>query len=130
MKPPATAKIYDWETSTSWFDEDGIFCSVQKRVKVQSFEETKKAFDVFRKTVGTKKVCMLVDASEAGESLKESRDYAAQEFPKMIKALAIISNSSLGKMLANLFFKIKSQPYPVKMFSNDLEAKEWLKQYL
>jgi hypothetical protein len=42
----------------------------------------------------------------------------------------MISNSQLGKMLANMFFNMKKQPYPTKMFTDETEAKEWLKQYL
>jgi len=50
--------------------------------------------------------------------------------PRYIKAIAMVSDSALGKMLANLFFTLKKQPYPTKMFTNEQDAKEWLMQYL
>jgi hypothetical protein len=73
---------------------------------------------------------MLVDVTYTAESSKEIRDYAAHEFPNFVKAIAMVSGSVFGKMLANLFFTLKAQPYPTKMFTNEQDAKEWLKQYL
>ena len=113
-----------------WFDEYGILCSVSKKAPPPTLEEVKKSMEDFKELIGGKKVCLLADVTHSTESTKETRDYAAAEFPKLIKAIAMISDSALGKMLANLFFSIKSQPYPTKMFNNEKEAKEWLKQYL
>ena len=130
MQPPENVKIYDWSTSTFWFDEDGIFCAISKKTPPQTLEESKKSVDDLMKVIGEKKICMLIDVTNSGESTKEVRDYAAVEFPKFIKAIAMVSKSALGKMLANLFFSIKSQPYPTKMFNDENEARQWLKQYL
>ncbi len=130
MQAPENVKVYDWHTSVFWFDEDGIFCVISKKSPAQTLEEAKKDIENLMEIIGQKKVCMLVDATNSTESTKELRDYAAVEFPKFIKAMAIVSNSALGKMLANLFFNIKSQPYPTKMFNDENEAREWLKQYL
>lgn len=130
MQPPKNAKVIDWETSLLWFDEDGILCSISKKAPKQTLEQVKEQLDKFMKIIGDKKVCLLIDVTNTSESTKEVRDYAAREFPKFVKAIAMISDSALGKMLANLFFTVKSQPYPVKMFNDEKEAKEWLKQYL
>ena len=46
------------------------------------------------------------------------------------KAMAIISASPLGRMVANLFFGFKPPVYPVKFCATQEEAKEWIKQYL
>lgn len=130
MLPPKDAHVIDWETSLIWFDEDGILCSISKKTPKQTLEQVKAQMEEFRKIIGDKKVCLMIDVTNTGESTKEVRDYAAREFPKFVKAIAMISGSALGKMLANLFFTVKAQPYPVKMFNDEKEAKEWLKQYL
>lgn len=130
MQPPKNVTVYDWPSSVFWFDEDGILCSISKKTPPPTLKEVVKTIEDFKKVIGQKKICMLTDASNSGESTKEIRDYAAVEFPKFIKAIAIISKSALGKMLANLFFNIKSQPYPTKMFNDEQEARKWLKQYL
>lgn len=130
MKPPDNVRIMDWASSKFWFDDDGIVCSISKKSSPQSLEEVKDIIATFKKLIGDNKICLLADASNSSESTKEVRDYIALEFPKFIKAIAILSDSALGKMLANLFFKLKTQPYPTKMFNNEKEAKEWLQQFL
>lgn len=130
MVPPKNAEIIEFPTSTMWFDENGILCSVAKKVPPQTIEEAKKTMVEFRKITGGKKVCLLSDSTNSHPANKEMRDYAAEVIPEIAKAVAIISNSAVGKMAANLFFSIKKQPYPVKIFNDETEAKEWLMQYL
>ncbi|MEO6302728.1 MAG: hypothetical protein ABIP51_06115 [Bacteroidia bacterium] len=119
---PENTKIIDSSTSTMWFNELGILFSISKKVSQTTVKEAKIELEKFRDIIGDKKVCMLVDVTNTPETIREMRDYAAEILPQFVKAL--------GKMLANLFFTLKTQPYPAKMFNNEEEAKEWLKQYL
>lgn len=130
MEIPKNLDLIETATSTVWFDENGICCSVSKKHPPQSLEETKKAVEDFKKLTNGKKICMLLDITNSTPSSKEVRDYAAEEMPNLVIAIAMISQSPLGRMVANLFFGLKPPPYPTKMFSNEKEAKEWLKQYL
>ncbi len=130
MVPPKNVKVINLPTSTIWFDEYGILCSVAKNVPAQSLEEAKKSMEELRKLTGGIKVCLLSDSTESSPLNKEMRDYVAEVIPEILKAVAIISRSPVGIMAANLFFSIKKQPYPVKMFDEESEAKMWLKQYL
>jgi hypothetical protein len=130
MVPPDNAKVIELYASTIWFDEDGILCSIAKKVPPQTLEEAKESMKEFLVITGGKKVCMLSDNTNSPPVNKEMRDYAAEVIPQVAKAIAIMSNSSVGRMAANLFFSLKKQPYPVKFFENEQEAKKWLKQYL
>ena len=130
MVIPENTEVFDFPTSTMWFDENGILCSIAKKVPQQTVEEAKKTMEEFRKITGGKKICLLSDSTDSPPANKEMRDYAAEVMPEIAKAVAIISRSAVGKMAANLFFSIKKQPYPVKIFDDEQKAKEWLKQYL
>lgn len=130
MQAPTNAELIETATSVQWMDENGIICSISKKHPPQSLDETKKEIENWYKRWGNKRHCLLLDITNSSPSSKEVRDYAADELPKMAKAIAMISNSALGRMVANLFFGLKPPPYPTKMFSNEQEAKEWLKQYL
>jgi hypothetical protein len=130
MEIPQGKKVTETATSVYWFDDAGILCAISKKTPAVSLEETKKTIEEFRAMLGGKKVCLLIDITNSSESTREARDYAAEEFPKFIKAMAMVSGSELGKMLANLFFNLKRQPYPSKMFTDVNEARDWLKQYL
>jgi hypothetical protein len=130
MVPPKNAKVIEFPASTMWFDDNGILCSIAKKVPPQTIEEAKKTMVEFLKITGGKKVCMLSDNTDSPPVNKEMRDYAAEVIPEIAKAIAVLSGSAVGKMAANLFFILKKQPYPVKFFDNEEEAKQWLKQYL
>lgn len=130
MIPPNNVKVLDLPSFTMWLDEHGILCSVAKNVPPQTVEEAKNTMQELRKLTGGVKVCLLSDSSDSSPSNKEMRDYAAEVLPEIVKAVAIISRSAVGIMAANLFFSIKKQPYPVKMFNEESEAKDWLMQYL
>ena len=130
MEPQENARVLEFPTSTIWFDEDGILCSRSKKAPPSTIEESKKTLEEFNKFLNGKKVCMLLDTTNSGQSSKETREFAAAEFPKFTKAIAFFSASPLGKMVANIFFSIVKQPYPVKMFNDEKSAKAWLKQYL
>ena len=133
LTPPENAKIIDWPTSTLWFDEDGILYSQPKKgaPQPQTREESMVQMDAFRKLVGGKKTCMILETDNSATTpKKEDRDWIAAELNSVTKAMAIISTSPLGRMVANLFFGLKPPAYPVKFFANQTEAKEWIKQYL
>lgn len=130
MQPPKNASIHETSTSIAWLDESGIIYSVSKKAPEPTIEQTKKELVEFRKKFGEGKFCMLLDITNATASSKEVRDFAAEELNKMVKAIAMISGSAVGRMIANLFFGLKPPPYPAKMFAHEEEAKEWLMQYL
>jgi hypothetical protein len=130
MVPPENAKVIELPSSTIWFDENGILCSVAKKVPQQTIEQAQAALEEFKKITGGKKMCMLSDNTNSPPVNKEMRDYAAKVIPDLVKAIAVLSRSSVGRMAANLFFSLKKQPYPVKFFDDEAEAKTWLKQYL
>ena len=71
----------------------------------------------------------VIDVTNTRENKREVRELASNAFPEMFTAIAMVSASALGRMLANLFFNLKSQPYPVKMFESEVQARAWLKNY-
>lgn len=131
MLPPEGADIEITSNAVNWFDEDGIFCSMSfKGAGVQSMETMIKEVENLKIRLKGEKVCMLSVVDGQQKSNKEVRDYAAEVLPELIEALALVTESILAKMTASIFFSIKKQDYPVKMFTDVEEAKKWLKQYL
>lgn len=131
MEIPTDIEVHENQNSSYWFDKEGILCSVNKKgAPKQSLEDVRNTLTDFYKILNGRKVCLLADATYTQESTKEVRDYVAKEFPKFIKAIAIVTKSPLGKMLANLFFTIANQPYPIKMFTHEADARKWLHDHL
>ena len=61
---------------------------------------------------------------------KEARDSLGKEGVELIKAGALLINSPLTKMLGNIFLTLNKPKVPTKLFTDEEEAKEWLRQYL
>jgi hypothetical protein len=129
MTPPDNAEIYEGELATFWFDDNGILFANAKNTP-RTLEKQIKNYEFLKQITGDKKVCLLSDTTNTSPQDKETRDYVAKEIPNIFKAMAVISTSVMGGFTSNVFIAIKQQPVPLKMFENESEAKEWLKQYL
>ena len=130
LTPPENTELTENATSIYWFDKDGILCSLYKKVPPVSMEENQRIIDEFRELTAGQKFCLLMDITYSGTSDKAGREFAAKEFPKIVKAMAMLSGLPVSRMMANLFLKLNPPPYPAKMFANEHDAKQWLKQYL
>ncbi|TXC85313.1 DUF7793 family protein [Luteibaculum oceani] len=129
--PHPGAKIKTDISGIQWFSPDGLFISVPwKNVPESTIEFIKESERQWAIDHGDEKIAWLTIVNPQTRSSKEVRDYMAEILPKYIKALAMVNYSPLGRMAANLFFGIKRQDYPVKMFSNVESALKWIKPYL
>jgi hypothetical protein len=133
MKPPEGIIVNEEITSQWWIDEKGIICSVSKKNGIDiTREEMISQFSKFKKENENKKVCILFDISHAqpGKKMTKEKEDLMEELGTMISAMAIISSSALGRLLANLFFNLKAPSFPMKVFNNESDARHWLIQYL
>jgi hypothetical protein len=130
LKVPENITPYETSLSTMWFDNEGIFYSVTKKNAALNKKNLQETFDYIHSKAGDKKVCWIGDVTDTPPPEKEARDYAAEITPKMIKALALLTNSSLSKMIAEIFMLVKKPPYPTRMFTSEAEALIWIRSYL
>ena len=50
--------------------------------------------------------------------------------PVIYKAMAMVSEPGLASFIMTILFRLQTPPIPMKNFTNDKEAKEWLKQFI
>jgi hypothetical protein len=129
MNPSANDKIYESELAIFWFNEEGMLCANGKNV-LRTLENQKRTYECIKQISGNKKVCLLSDATSSSAQTKEVREYIAGEMPNLFKAMAVISRSSMGRFITNVFLSVNRYPVPIKMFDNEASAREWLRQYL
>jgi hypothetical protein len=129
MKPPANTELFEGELATFWIDEHGILCAISKSAS-RSLEKQKKNYEFIRQITGDKKICLLSDTTTSSPQDKETRDYTATQLPLLFNAMAIVSDSIVGRFTTNVFLALKQQPIPIKFFSNEEDARKWLLQYL
>lgn len=128
---PQGKHIKNTPRSYYWFDGEGILYVVSKKgAPPGNIEEMKQLLEDFTKETGGKKFCILTDITHAQPNDKPTREFIAVEFPKIVKAMAMVSASPVGRVVGSLFLALKPGPYPAKIFNNEQHAKEWLKQYL
>lgn len=130
MQIPTNTKIYENNASIYWMGEDKIVYSVFKKIPLQPIEVMRQDLEEFKKIFGNKKHCLILDITHTPKNTKESTKFAEEEIAKITKAMALISHSILGRSIANIFFGLKPPPYPTRMFSNEEDAKQWIKQYV
>lgn len=133
MEIPKNVKTYEMTSSIMWFDENGILFSVPKPGVPPDMDRDMiaKEMDKLREIIGDKKVCIVSEANPNSKPpSKQERDFIADQINSVTKAFAIVSNSPVARMIANLFFGLKPPPYPTKMFTDEKEAVEWIKKYL
>jgi hypothetical protein len=62
---------------------------------------------------------------------KEARDFmASKEGCEGVIAAAVIINSSITSMIGNFFIQISKPIVPTRLFTDELEAKKWLADYV
>jgi hypothetical protein len=132
MEIPKNVQVHEMASSYCWISNEGILFSSPKPGKPP--ELNKEEIDVemkrFTEIIGPGKICMVSEANpQSRPPTKAERDMAAELINPIVEAMAIITTSPVSRMIANLFFGLKPPPYPAKMFSNEHDAVEWIRQY-
>lgn len=131
MEPPKSAEIFKTSNSEYWFDE-GVLFVIMKNAPPPPLEGQKRQIEEFKQKLNGKKICCIMDFTNASysPSSSESRQYNSIEMPKIFNSIAMVSSNSFTRMLAHLFLGFSTPTVPFKVFSNEEEAREWIKQYL
>lgn len=78
-----------------------------------------------------KKLPFIFDAMDHVTITKEARDNATKiEHLSPVFATAVIANTLAYKLIASFYIKFNKPKGPFKIFRNEDEAVEWLKQFL
>ena len=62
---------------------------------------------------------------------RDSRVYlSGEEAKKTAIALALVTETSLSKIIGNFLLGLNKPSYPIKMFTSQEKAKQWLKGFI
>lgn len=126
--PPDSIKLIKGEIA-DYLLEDGILYSYSKPLK-RTVKNIADNIALVKSITGGKKVPLLIYLSNSPVPDKETRKFSTEQLPNVYIAMAMVSKPGLAKLIMNILFRLKPPPIPMKSFSDDKEAKEWLKQYL
>ena len=128
IKPPADAEIVKGEIADYWY-KDGLLYSYSKSTK-RTVENIRDNVALVKEITGGKKVQLLIYLSPSPVPDKATRKFSTEQLPQVYKAMAMVSKPGLAQFIMTILFRLKPPPVPMKQFSNDVDAREWLKQYL
>jgi hypothetical protein len=124
---PKDRPVYEGEIATYWM-EDGILISVSKSPR-RTVANITSNMQLVKRITGNKIVPLLIYLSASPIPDKAARKFVNEQLPDIYKAMAMVSKPGLASFIMNFLFRFKQPPIPMKNFTDDKEAKEWLKQY-
>jgi hypothetical protein len=109
--------------------EDGILYSYSKS-PVRTIQNISENIALVKRIANNKKVPLLIYLSNSPVPDKATRKFSTEQLPNVYTAMAMVSKPGLSKLIMNILFKLKTPPIPMRSFTDDNEAKEWLKQFV
>jgi len=128
MTVPTDRQTWQGEIADYWF-EDGILVSLSKSPR-RTVENISANVALVKSITNNKRVPLLIYLSNSPVPDKQTRKFATEQMPLIYSAMAMVSKPGLSKFIINILFALKPPPIPMKSFTDDKEAKEWIKQYL
>lgn len=129
IKIPNDRQIFEGEIANYWIDDDGILVSLSKS-PTRTVANITDNVALVKRITNNKKVPLLIYLSNSPVPDRETRKFSTEQLPNVYTAMAMISEPGLAKFIMNILFKLQPPPIPMKNFTDEKEAKEWLKQYL
>src|SRR5687767_3257501 len=129
MNAPENIKLIEGEIADYHYGEDGILYSYSKSI-TRTVENISRNIELVKQITDNKKVPLLIYLSNSPVPDKETRKFSAEQLPNIYTAMAMVSKPGLSKFIMNILFALKSPPIPMKSFTDDREAKQWLQQFL
>ncbi|MCT4562399.1 MAG: hypothetical protein N4A41_13605 [Crocinitomicaceae bacterium] len=124
---PTDREIFDFGTSINWFDDEGFFVTVSSDSE-RNYDNIKESMRKTHAIFKGEKHCTLIDSTLLKPMSREARLYAASEFKKLYKAMAIVSSNPLSRTLANFMFAFTGKDeLPRRIFASEEQARAWLR---
>src|SRR4051812_12314676 len=128
MQIPTDRQVFEGEIATYWF-EDGVLVSLSKSIK-RTVRNITGNVTLVKQITGNKPVPLLIYLSNSPVPDKDTRKFSTEQLPVIYSAMAMVSKPGLARFIMNILFRLKPPSIPMKSFTDDKEAKEWLKQYV
>jgi hypothetical protein len=111
--------------------EDGILYARIYEGAEMELSDVKEIYDAGLQLSEGKPYCCLADVRGNPSSTPDSRAFGAAEgYSEFRLADAILANSTMMKLVVNVYINFNKPRVPTKMFDSEEKAVEWLKSFL
>lgn len=110
---------------------DGIVFGIYKKGPI-TLEIAKHAVKCRLEFTNNSPVLMIASEDKLKGMARDARQYlSSDEGMKLLKAAAIVTKSVFASHLANIYLRlsITKPKIPIRLFSNEIEAINWIKKY-
>ncbi|MGV3530219.1 MAG: STAS/SEC14 domain-containing protein [Flavisolibacter sp.] len=126
--PPADQPTWQSSIATYWMEE-GILISLSKSVR-RTVDNIAENVEVVKQITNKKPVPLLIYLAPSPVPDKATRKFSTEQLPVIYKAMAMVSKPGLSQFIMNILFRFKPPPIPMKSFTDDAEARAWLRQFV
>lgn len=109
--------------------EGGILYSYSRN-PVRTVKNISENIALVKRITGGKIVPLLIYLSDSPVPDKETRRFSTEQLPHVYKAMAMVSRPGLSRLIMNILFRFTAPPIPMRSFTSDKAALDWLKQFL
>ena len=127
--PPAGIELIHGEIADYQYGADGILVSYSKPPK-RTVEKIAANVALVKQITGNTPVPLLIYLCNSPVPDKATRQYSTEQLPVIYKAMAMVSKPGLSQLIMSILFRFKKPPIPIKSFTDDVKAREWLKQFV
>lgn len=122
---PQPTKTWESSIATYWMHESGYLVSVSKPIK-RTVENLKENHQLVHSITGGKAFPLLLHLTSSPVPDRAAREYSAEMLPKLYSKMAMVSKPGLAAFVMRLLFQLKPFPIPVKFFTRQIDAENWL----
>lgn len=125
------SEVIETRNARVWLGDDGIVRNEQKPGAEETLDDAKETIAATWKVSKGKKRPLLVNIVAQKSVSKEARDYySGDEVANYIEATAIIVGFPVSRVLGGYFIRLRTSNLPIKLFTSEVDAIEWLKGYI
>jgi hypothetical protein len=125
---PQGAEVTKGAIADYWIN-DGILVALSKSIR-RTVPLIRENATLVKAITGNKKMPLLIYLSNSPVPDKATRRLSTEMLPEIYSAMAMVSEPGLSFFIMKILFALKPPPIPMKSFTNDKDAKEWLKQFV
>ncbi len=129
LQIPIDRQTWESEIATYWFDDNGILVSLSKSV-LRTVENISSNVALVKSITQNRPVPLLIYLANSPIPDKQTRKFSTEQLPFIYSAMAMVSKPGLSKFIMNILFGLRPPPIPMKSFTDDTAAREWLKQFV
>jgi len=126
-------EVIETSTARQWVGEDGILRAVMRTGAEEGLNEAKSNVEACARLAAGRRLPLLVDMRQIRFASREAREYHTGQVPaRYSRAQALLVSSPVSRVVGNfmLGLHVAKASFPVRLFTSESEAIEWLKTQL